>query len=43
MFDAIFSLVVLGDYTGAMYAYFGIDEDSLIVHAVLSFRALFIR
>lgn len=43
MFDAIYSLIVIGDYTGAMYAQFGIDEDSPVVHAVLTIRALFIR
>lgn len=42
MFEAIFSLVVLGDYTSGMYALFGIDEDSRIVDVVLTVRSLIV-
>ena len=43
MFNALFSLIVSGDYVGGMYTHFGIDEDSPLVHAVLTVRALFTR
>lgn len=43
MFDAVLSLVAFGDFTGGMYAHFGIDEDSWIVDVVLNVRSLFVR